>query len=329
MNNLLVTGGAGFIGSNFIIHILDRYPEYKVINLDKLTYAADLNNLNLVRDNPKYLFVEGDICDYDLVQSIFNKHSINMVINFAAESHVDRSIDGPEIFLKSNVAGTQNLLQVALYNWLEIDSKGQKYFPKNVKFLQISTDEVYGTLDSIGKFKETTNLNPNSPYSASKASADFFVRAYGETYDLPYNITRCSNNYGPHQHNEKMIPVIIQSILKNKKIPVYGDGLQIRDWLHVKDHCEAIDLVLHEGKDKEIYNIGGNNELTNLDLVKAIIKEMDADRNLIEFVKDRPGHDRRYSIDFHKIQSELGWQPKIRFEDGIKETISYYKDLMI
>jgi dTDP-glucose 4,6-dehydratase len=298
MNNLLVTGGAGFIGSNFILHTIEKYPNYKVINLDKLTYAANLDNLRRLKDSDNYFFVEGDICDYDLVQSIFKEHSINMVINFAAESHVDRSIDGPYIFLRSNVAGTQTLLQVALNNWLETDLKGQKFFSPKVKFLQISTDEVYGTLGPTGKFKETTNLNPNSPYSASKASADFFVRAYGETYGLPYNITRCSNNYGPHQHKEKMIPVIIQSILNNTKIPVYGDGLQIRDWLHVKDHCEAIDVVLHEGKEKEVYNIGGNTELTNLELIKLILKKMSKSEDLIEFVKDRPGHDRRYAIEF-------------------------------
>lgn len=324
MNSLLVTGGAGFIGSNFILHILEKYPDYKVINLDKLTYAANLDNLADVKNNKNYYFIEGDIGNAKLLNKIFNDYDINFVINFAAESHVDRSIDGPEVFLKTNIMGTQKLLQVAIDNWLKIDSKGRKAFKKNVKFVQISTDEVYGTLGLKGKFKENTNIKPNSPYSASKASADFFVRAYGETYGLPYNITRCSNNYGPHQHTEKMIPVIIKSILNNQKIPVYGDGLQIRDWLHVKDHCEAIDLVLHKGKNNEVYNIGGDSELRNIDLVKIILNRMNKSENLIEYVTDRPGHDRRYAIDFKKIQKNLNWEPQITFEKGIQVTIDWY-----
>ena len=285
---------------------------------------CNLDNLADVKNNKNYYFIEGDIVDTKLLNKIFNDYDINFVINFAAESHVDRSIDGPEVFLKTNIMGTQKLLQVAMENWLKIDSKGRKTFKKNVKFVQISTDEVYGTLGPKGKFKENTNLKPNSPYSASKASAEFFVRAYGETYGLPYNITRCSNNYGPHQHTEKMIPVIIKSILNNQKIPVYGDGLQIRDWLHVKDHCEAIDLVLHKGKNNEVYNIGGDSELRNIDLVKIILNRMNKSENLIEYVTDRPGHDRRYAIDFKKIQKNLNWEPQITFEKGIQVTIDWY-----
>lgn len=325
MKNLLVTGGAGFIGSNFILHIVEKYPEYKIVNLDKLTYAANLNHLDSIKDSKNYFFIKGDICDKELVTKIFDDFNIDSVVNFAAESHVDRSIDGPEVFLKSNVFGTQTLLQVALENWIKMDSTGKKNIKNNAKFLQISTDEVYGTLGDTGKFHESTNLAPNSPYSASKAAADFFVRAYGETYDLPYNITRCSNNYGPHQHTEKMIPVIINSILNDKKIPVYGDGLQVRDWLHVKDHCEAIDLVLHKGKDKEVYNIGGNTELKNLELVRIILNKLNKSEDLIEFVKDRPGHDRRYAIDFGKIQEALQWRPSINFMEGIQQTIDWYK----
>ena len=325
MKNLLVTGGAGFIGSNFILHIVEKYPEYKIVNLDKLTYAANLNHLDSIKDSKNYFFIKGDICDKELVSKIFDDFNIDSVVNFAAESHVDRSIDGPEVFLKSNVFGTQTLLQVALENWIKMDSTGKKNIKNNAKFLQISTDEVYGTLGDTGKFHESTNLAPNSPYSASKAAADFFVRAYGETYDLPYNITRCSNNYGPHQHTEKMIPVIINSILNDKKIPVYGDGLQVRDWLHVKDHCEAIDLVLHKGKDKEVYNIGGNTELKNLELVRIMLNKLNKSEDLIEFVEDRPGHDRRYAIDFGKIQETLNWKPRITFKEGIHQTIDWYK----
>ena len=328
MKAILVTGGAGFIGSNFISHMLNRYQDYKIINLDKLTYAGNLNNLKEIENDDRYLFIQGDISDIRLVSELFQKHSITYVVNFAAESHVDRSIEGPEVFLKSNIIGTHTLLQAALENWKIHEKKSSREFKSGVKFIQISTDEVYGTLGETGSFSENTPLMPNSPYSASKAAADHFVRAYGETFGLPYNITRCSNNYGPKQFPEKMIPVIIKNILKNEKIPVYGDGLQIRDWLHVNDHCEAIDLVLHNGTPGEIYNIGGNNEIKNIDLVKLIINEMGASNSLIEYVEDRPGHDRRYAINTLKIFSELGWKPKVNFSEGIKNTIEWYKKVI-
>ena len=306
---LLVTGGAGFIGSCFVRHILNKYKEYKVINLDALTYAGNIENLDDVKGNPNYKFVHGNICDKKLVRELVNE--VDAVINFAAESHVDRSITGPEIFIETNVQGTLNLLQASK----EADIQ---------RFLQVSTDEVYGTLGKDGYFYETTPLAPNSPYSASKASADLLVRAYYETYKMPVLNTRCSNNYGPYQYPEKLIPFFISKLLKNEKVPVYGDGLNVRDWLYVYDHCSAIDVVLHKGRVGEVYNIGGHNEKTNLEITKIILQAMGKDESSIEYVQDRLGHDRRYAIDNHKIQTELGWQPSLTFEEGIKLTIDWY-----
>ena len=306
---LLVTGGAGFIGSCFVRHILNKYKDYKVINLDALTYAGNIENLDDVKDNPNYKFVHGNICDKKLVRELVNE--VDAVINFAAESHVDRSITGPEIFIETNVQGTLNLLQASK----EADIQ---------RFLQVSTDEVYGTLGKDGYFYETTPLAPNSPYSASKASADLLVRAYYETYKMPVLNTRCSNNYGPYQYPEKLIPFFISKLLKNEKVPVYGDGLNVRDWLYVYDHCSAIDVVLHKGRVGEVYNIGGHNEKTNLEITKIILQAMGKDENSIEYVQDRLGHDRRYAIDNNKIRTELSWQPSLTFEEGIKLTIDWY-----
>jgi dTDP-glucose 4,6-dehydratase len=312
---ILVTGGAGFIGSNFIYYMLEKHPDYYIINLDLLTYCGNLENLKEVEDNPNYKFVKGDIADRDLVDKIVLENEIDYIINFAAESHVDRSIEDPKIFLESNIIGTQNLLEIA-----------KKYHEKGQlkKYLQISTDEVYGTLGKAGYFTETTSLAANSPYSASKAGADLIVRAYNETFNLPINITRCSNNYGPYQFPEKLIPLMINNALNDKKLPVYGDGKNVRDWLHVYDHCTAIDLVLHTGKIGEVYNIGGNNEKENIEIVKLILKYLNKSEDLIEYVEDRLGHDRRYAIDSTKIQEELGWKPKYTFEVGIEETIEWY-----
>ena len=306
---LLVTGGAGFIGSCFVRHILNKYSDYKVINLDALTYCGNLANLDDVKDNPNYTFIHGNICDKKLVHSIIA--DVDCVVNFAAESHVDNSIKNPEIFIETNVQGTLNLLQAAK------EHKIQRY-------LQVSTDEVYGTLGKAGYFYETTPLAPNSPYSASKASADLLVRAYHETYGLPVLNTRCSNNYGPYQYPEKLIPFFISKLLKNEKVPVYGDGLNVRDWLYVYDHCEAIDVVLHKGKIGEVYNIGGHNEKTNMEITKLILQAMGKDETSIEYVKDRLGHDRRYAISNDKITNKLGWQPSVTFEEGIKMTIKWY-----
>ena len=311
MKNILVTGGAGFIGSNFVRYMVNKYPDYHIINLDALTYCGNLENLKDIENKDNYTFYKGDIRDKEIVNKLVKKS--DYVINFAAESHVDRSIADPEIFIKSNVLGTQVLLNAARECGVE-------------KYIQISTDEVYGTLGEDGFFTETTSLQPNSPYSASKAGGDLITRAYYETFDLPINITRCSNNYGPYQFPEKLIPLMISNALEDKKLPVYGDGKNIRDWLHVYDHCSAIDLVLHEGEIGEVYNIGGNNEKQNIDIVKLILKELGKDESLIEFVKDRLGHDRRYAIDSSKIQSDLGWKPKYTFEVGIKETIQWYLD---
>ena len=306
---LLVTGGAGFIGSCFVRHILNKHKDYKVINLDALTYAGNIENLDDIKDKPNYKFVHGNICDKKLVRELINE--VDAVINFAAESHVDRSITGPEIFIETNVQGTLNLLQAAKEAHIQ-------------RFLQVSTDEVYGTLGKDGYFYETTPLAPNSPYSASKASADLLVRAYYETYKMPVLNTRCSNNYGPYQYPEKLIPFFISKLLKDEKVPVYGDGLNVRDWLYVYDHCSAIDVVLHKGKVGEVYNIGGHNEKTNLEITKIILQAMGKDESSIEYVQDRLGHDRRYAIDNHKIQTELGWQPSLTFEEGIKLTIDWY-----
>jgi dTDP-glucose 4,6-dehydratase len=310
--NVLVTGGAGFIGSNFIIYMLNKYPDYEIINLDALTYAGNLSNLKSIEKSINYTFVQGNITDTLFIDQLFAKHDgIHMIVNFAAESHVDRSIVDPQIFVKTNIVGTQVLLDAA-----------RKYEVE--KFVQISTDEVYGSLGITGLFTELTPLSPNSPYSASKAGADLLVKAYHETFGMHVNITRCSNNYGPFQYPEKLIPLMIYNACHDLSLPVYGDGLNIRDWLYVEDHCSAIDLVMHSGKDGEVYNIGGNNEKTNIQIVETILEALGKPRSLITYVKDRLGHDRRYGIDATKITAELGWKPKYHFESGIKETISWY-----
>jgi len=308
-NKILVTGGAGFIGSCFVRHILNKYPDYKVINIDALTYAGNIENLADVEKNPNYQFVQGNICDQKLIKDLVSQ--VDMVVNFAAESHVDRSITGPEIFIETNVQGTLNLLQAS------------KEF-KVDRYLQVSTDEVYGTLGKTGYFYETTPIQPNSPYSASKASADLLVRAYFETYKMPVLTTRCSNNYGPYQYPEKLIPFFIAQLLKGEKVPVYGDGLNVRDWLYVYDHCSAIDTVLHKGQVGEVYNIGGHNEKTNMEITQIILAAMGKDESSIRYVEDRLGHDKRYAIDNEKIQTQLGWEPSLTFEEGIKLTIDWY-----
>jgi dTDP-glucose 4,6-dehydratase len=309
MTTILVTGGAGFIGSCFVRHILSKHPDYKIINLDALTYCGNIENLKDVENNPNYRFIHGNICDRKLVRDIMQE--VDCVINFAAESHVDNSIKHPEIFIETNVQGTLNLLQAAKEKGVE-------------RFLQVSTDEVYGSLGKTGYFYETTPISPNSPYSASKASADMLVRAYHETYKMPTLNTRCSNNYGPYQYPEKLIPFFISQLLKGEKVPVYGDGLNVRDWLYVYDHCEAIDVVLHKGKVGEVYNIGGHNEKTNLEITKLILDAMGKDESSIKYVEDRLGHDRRYAISNDKITAELGWYPSVTFEQGIKMTIDWY-----
>ena len=322
--NILVTGGAGFIGSNFVKLLIEKKEGHKIINLDLLTYAGNLENLKDIENDPNYTFVKGDIGDRALLTDIFEKYDINAVVNFAAESHVDRSIEDPEVFLRTNVMGTQALLDTAKSAWKSSDDKYDRSYKEGVKFLQVSTDEVYGSLGKTGMFTETTNIQPNSPYSASKASSDMLVRAYGETFGLPVNITRCSNNYGPYQFPEKLIPLMIANCLNDKPLPVYGDGMQIRDWLHVKDHCQAIYTVLNKGVLGEVYNIGGNNEKANIEIVTLIIETLGKSKDLIKYVKDRPGHDRRYAIDNSKITRELKWSPEYTFERGIKETIEWY-----
>lgn len=311
--NLLVTGGAGFIGSNFVRYMLEKYPNYKLVNYDLLTYAGNLENLKDVENHPNYTFVKGDINNRELVDYLVKTHEIDVIVNFAAESHVDRSITDPDIFVKTNVLGTQALLDVAKANNIK-------------KYVQISTDEVYGTLGETGYFTEETPLAPNSPYSASKAGGDLLVRAYHETYGLNVNITRCSNNYGPYHFPEKLIPLMITNALEGKELPIYGDGQNIRDWLHVKDHCAAIDLVIHKGRPGEVYNIGGHNERTNNEIVHLIVEKLGVSKDLIKYVADRPGHDRRYAIDPTKIMTELGWKPQYTFETGIVETIQWYID---
>ncbi len=307
---LLVTGGAGFIGSNYVLYMLEKYPEYEIINVDALTYAGNLENLRSIEGNSKHTFIKADIAERSQLEPLFAA-GIDAVINFAAESHVDRSILNPGIFVHTNVVGTQTLLDLT-----------NQY--KVAKFVQVSTDEVYGTLGETGLFTEDTPLAPNSPYSASKAGADLLVRAYHETFGLDVNITRCSNNYGPLQFPEKLIPLMIHNALHNKSLPIYGDGLNVRDWLYVEDHCSAIDLVLHKGVSGEVYNVGGRNERNNLQVVETILTELDKPRSLITYVQDRLGHDRRYAIDADKIRNELGWQPKFNYEDGIRETIHWY-----
>ncbi|MBD2867968.1 dTDP-glucose 4,6-dehydratase [Paenibacillus arenilitoris] len=307
---LLITGGAGFIGSNFVLYMINQYQHYEIINVDALTYAGNLENLRSVENHSNYQFVKADIAERSSLEPLFQT-GIDAVINFAAESHVDRSILQPDIFVKTNILGTQTLLDLT------------KQYSVN-KFVQVSTDEVYGTLGETGLFTEETPLAPNSPYSASKAGADLLVRAYHETFGLNVNITRCSNNYGPYQFPEKLIPLMIQNALQDKPLPVYGDGLNVRDWLYVEDHCSAIDLVLHKGKNGEVYNVGGRNERNNLQVVRTILEELGKPESLITYVKDRLGHDRRYAIDADKIRHELGWQPKYDYENGIKETIRWY-----
>lgn len=325
MKNILVTGGAGFIGSNFIKYILNINDSVTVINVDLLTYAGNLQNLDEVAENPRYEFYKGDIRDKDLIDDLFRRYFIDTVVNFAAESHVDRSITEPEIFLTTNIIGTQNLLDIAKYHWkVKPNDKYCREYVEDVRFLQVSTDEVYGALGASGMFTEATPLSPNSPYSASKAGADMIVRAYHETFGLPVNITRCSNNYGPYQFPEKLIPLMINNCQHDISLPVYGDGMQIRDWLHVIDHCSAIYTVLEKGQAGEIYNIGGNNEKANIEIVKLIIQAMGKEEGLISYVQDRPGHDRRYAIDNTKIATELGWSPSYTFEQGIAETIEWY-----
>ena len=329
MRNILVTGGAGFIGSNFIHFLYENCPDVRIINLDLLTYAGNLSNLSDIPEGERYRFIRADIRDRSALRSVFASCRISGVINFAAESHVDRSILDPERFLSVNILGTQALLDAARESWSTApdDTYCRTYLP-HVKYLQISTDEVYGALGKTGLFTEETPLAPNSPYSASKASADLIVRAYAGTFGLPVCITRCSNNYGPFQFPEKLIPLMIRNTMENRPLPVYGDGLQIRDWLHVSDHCTAIWRVFEDGVPGEVYNVGGSNERSNLEIVRLILKSFGKGDELIAYVKDRPGHDRRYAIDSSKLRSELGWEPSWSFEDGIRDTIRWYTDHM-
>jgi len=311
VKNILVTGGAGFIGSNFINHILIKRDDYNIINLDKLTYAGNLENLKQSENKKNYHFIKGDIINAELVNFIFEKYNIRYVINFAAESHVDRSILGSEIFYRTNVLGTNVLLETARKFDVE-------------KFLQVSTDEVYGSLGKDGYFTEKTPLSPNSPYSSSKAAADLMALSFFHTFGMPVVVTRCSNNYGPYQFPEKLIPLMIINTLNDKKLPVYGDGLNVRDWIYVIDHNKAIDLVLEKGRIGEVYNIGASNEMPNIQIVKLILQHLNKSEELIQYVKDRPGHDRRYAIDSSKIKNELGWQPEFLFEEAIGKTIDWY-----
>lgn len=326
MKRVLVTGGAGFIGSNFIHYILSKRSDVEtLVNLDLLTYAGNLENLLPVRDDKRYVFVHGDIRDKALVEELFSRYEFDTVVHFAAESHVDRSIVEPEIFLTTNIVGSQTLLDAAKRHWkLDPGNKYSREYKDGVVYLQVSTDEVYGALGKTGMFTETTPIAPNSPYSASKASADLVVRAYHQTYGMPVNITRCSNNYGPYQFPEKLIPLMLHNAKSNKALPVYGDGMQIRDWLHVSDHCSAIETVLEKGVRGEVYNIGGNNERANIEIVRLILDELNKPESLITYVQDRPGHDRRYAIDNTKITTQLGWEPKYTFRDGMHETIEWY-----
>ncbi len=326
MKTYLVTGGCGFIGANFIHYIFRKYGEQiRILNLDKLTYAGDPKNLADVSERPNYTFLKGDICDKELVNRLFRDNLVDYVVHFAAESHVDRSIAAAVAFVTTNILGSFTLLDAATRAWTCGDT-----YREGVRYLLVSTDEVYGSLGPAGYFTETTPLDPHSPYSASKASADLLVKSYFDTHRLPVNITRCSNNYGPYQYPEKLIPLLITNCLAHKPLPVYGDGLNVRDWLYVEDHCRAIDLVLHHGVAGEIYNIGGHNEKTNIEIVRLIVSylhdHVDAsiDESLITYVADRKGHDRRYAIDPEKIGRDLGWKPETRFEDGIVKTIEWY-----
>lgn len=328
MKTYLVTGGAGFIGSNYVLYMLNKYNDVKIVNLDALTYAGNLENLKDVENNPNHVFVQGDICDRELVSKLFKEHNFDYVVNFAAESHVDRSIREPEVFAKTNVMGTVNLLNCAKDAWYTEENGWRD----GVKYLQVSTDEVYGSLGDEGFFMETTPLDPHSPYSSSKAGADLMVKAYGDTFKMPTNITRCSNNYGPYQFPEKLIPLLINNCLNLKDLPIYGDGLNIRDWLYVEDHCKAIDMVVRNGRLGEVYNVGGHNERTNLQIVKKVISYLhdnvneEITENLMKYVEDRKGHDRRYGIAPDKIKEELGWYPETTFEVGIEKTIKWYLD---
>ena len=311
MKNILVTGGAGFIGSNFINYLLNEDEECKIINIDKLTYAGNLENLKSSEDNKNYTFIKGDICNLDLITYIFIKYKINHVIHFAAESHVDRSILGSEVFFRSNVLGTNVLLEASRKFGIE-------------RFVQVSTDEVYGSLGKDGLFTEDTPLHPNSPYSSSKAAADLMALSFHHTFGLPVVITRCSNNYGPYQFPEKLIPLMIINSIHNRKLPVYGDGLNVRDWIYVLDHNKAVHLVMEKGTPGEVYNIGSSSEMKNIEIVKLVLSSLNKSEDLIEFVKDRPGHDRRYAIDSSKIKNQLGWQPEFNFNDAISKTVDWY-----
>ena len=342
--NIIVTGGAGFIGSHVVRLFVNKYPEYHIINLDKLTYAGNLANLKDIEDKENYTFVKADICDYETVKALMAKYNVDGIIHLAAESHVDRSIKDPFTFAHTNVIGTLTLLQAAKEYW---ESLPEGYEGK--RFYHISTDEVYGALELTNPegiespfttkassehhhaygskfFTEETKYNPHSPYSASKASSDHFVRAFHDTYGMPTIVTNCSNNYGPYQFPEKLIPLFINNIRHKKPLPVYGKGENVRDWLHVSDHCEAIDLIIHNGRVGEVYNVGGHNERTNLEVVKTILKALNKPESLIKFVTDRPGHDRRYAIDPTKLETELGWKPKYNFDTGIQQTIQWYLD---
>ena len=332
MRSILVTGGAGFIGSNFVPYFCRNYPDYHVINLDKLTYAGNIKNLAECEDMANYTFVQGDICDEDLLETLFNRHDICGVIHFAAESHVDNSIKGPRAFMETNFMGTFTLIETARRHWMEAPGKFRQGH-EQCRFHHISTDEVYGSLGATGYFAETTPYAPNSPYSASKASSDFIVRAYHHTYGMNVTTSNCSNNYGPKQHHEKFIPVIISKCLAEQPIPVYGNGSNIRDWLYVLDHCKAIDLIFHHGRSGETYNVGGHNERDNLQILHAVCSILDQRRprasgkkyaDLMTFVADRPGHDLRYAIDPNKIVQELGWHPEENFESGIVKTVDWY-----
>lgn len=313
MKNILVTGAAGFIGANFVEYFVNKHPDYKVVVVDKLTYAGNMANLDKVKD--KISFEKADICDFEKMKEIFDKYDINGVIHFAAESHVDNSIKNPFVFTHTNVIGTHTLLETAKQKWGEGSEN---------KFVHISTDEVYGALGEDGYFTEKSPIQPSSPYSASKASSDLIAFAYHTTYKMNVNVTNCSNNYGPYQHNEKLIPHMIKLAMNNEKLPVYGTGKNIRDWLYVEDHCKAIDLIIHNGRVGEVYNVGGHNEKTNIEIVKIICKELGKPESLITHVADRKGHDMRYAIDPTKIHNELGWLPETKFEDGIKKTIKWY-----
>ena len=332
MKSILVTGGAGFIGSNFVPYMVSKYPDYKIINLDKLTYAGNLNNLKECENAANYMFVKGDICNRSLIEKLFKDNDIRGVVHFAAESHVDNSITGPQAFIETNVLGTFTLLDVARNYWMSAPHQFRAGY-EDCRFHHISTDEVYGALGETGYFTEKTPYDPSSPYSSSKASSDMIVRAYHRTYGINVTVSNCSNNYGPKQHPEKLIPKIISNALSGKNIPIYGDGKNVRDWLYVLDHCKAIDLIYHNGKSGETYNIGGHNEKNNLEIVEAICSILDQKRpqangkpykDLVVFVKDRPGHDRRYAIDATKLTNQLHWKADENFASGIVKTVEWY-----